>query len=152
MTFAQLFTTPLGTIGESLSEFFAGTMLHVPMFVWPMVILLIMFLVIFLVLMCSRYEVHLPFMMGSLRPSAHVSVATTKNDAEHSTKSIHELENKLKELQSQLDEKHRSIEYNKTSSDRVSRSTSVENLDHQRGRSLSSRQTPIGFKKEYLSD
>ncbi len=31
MTFAQLFVTPLGTIGANLSEFFAGTMRHVPM-------------------------------------------------------------------------------------------------------------------------
>ena len=152
MTFAQLFTTPLGSIGESLSQFFAGTMLHVPISAWPIIILLIMFLVIFLVLMCSRYEVHLPFMMGSLRPSLHASVTTTKTDSEHSRRYIRELENKLKELQLQLDEKNHSIEHNTTSLARTSRFTSVENPNHQRGRSLSSRRACIGFKEEYLPD
>ncbi|CAF1227905.1 unnamed protein product [Rotaria sp. Silwood1] len=71
MTFAQLFVTPLGTIGESLSQFFAGTMRHVPMALWPIIILLIVFIVIAIIVMYSRYEVHLPFMMGSLRPSPH---------------------------------------------------------------------------------
>ncbi|CAF5144078.1 unnamed protein product, partial [Rotaria sp. Silwood1] len=71
MTFAQLFVTPLGTIGERLSQFFAGTMRHVPMALWPIIILLIVFIVIAIIVMYSRYEVHLPFMMGSLRPSPH---------------------------------------------------------------------------------
>ncbi|CAF1141284.1 unnamed protein product [Rotaria sordida] len=82
MTFAQLFVTPLGIIGESLSQFFAGTMRHVPMVLWPIIILLILFIVIVLILMYSRYEVHLPFMMGSLRPSPHVAITRTINNVE----------------------------------------------------------------------
>ncbi|CAF1361919.1 unnamed protein product [Adineta steineri] len=77
MTFAQLFVTPLGTIGESLSQFFAGTMRHVPFMLWPIIILLILFIVLVLILMYSRYEIHLPFMMGSLRPSPHAAISRT---------------------------------------------------------------------------
>ena len=77
MTFAQLFVTPLGAIGESLSEFFAGTMRHVPILLWPIIIVLILFIVVVLILMYSRYEVHLPFMMGSLRPSPHAAISRT---------------------------------------------------------------------------
>jgi len=80
MTFAQLFVTPLGTIGESLSHFFAGTMRHVPIVVWPIIIILILLIVIFLILMYSKYEIHLPFMMGSIRPSPHAAALPRTTD------------------------------------------------------------------------
>ncbi|CAF3559084.1 unnamed protein product [Rotaria sp. Silwood1] len=57
MTFAQLFVTPLDTISESLSQSFAGTMRYIP---------IILSIVIILIQVYSLYEVHLPFMMGSL--------------------------------------------------------------------------------------
>ncbi|CAF1304044.1 unnamed protein product, partial [Didymodactylos carnosus] len=72
VTFAQLFFTPLGIIGESLSQFFAGTMLHVPFYMWPIIIVLILVIFIMLMLIYSRYELHLPFMLGSIRPSAAI--------------------------------------------------------------------------------
>ena len=82
MTFAQLFVTPLGAIGESLSQFFAGTMLHVPILLWPVIIVLILFIDIVLILLYSKYEIHLPFMMGSLRPSPHAAVTKTTHVVE----------------------------------------------------------------------
>ncbi len=99
MTFAQLFVTPLGTIGESLSEFFAGTMRHVPILVWPIILVVILMVVIVLILMYSRYEVHLPFMMGSIRPSPHAAIPRTTQvieQLEDSSNHVHELENKIK--------------------------------------------------------
>jgi hypothetical protein len=93
--FAQLFTTPPSAIGESLSQFFAGTMRHVPMLLWPIII----------VLMYSRYEVHLPFMMGSIRPSPHAAVTHThvieqiENPSNQSTEYVQQLKDQVQKLQ-----------------------------------------------------
>ena len=123
MTCAQFFVTPLGTIGENLSQFFAGTMKHVPAFLWPIVILLILFIVIIFSLMYSRYEIHLPFMLGSFRPSPHVSISTSTKHVEKIENSsdslkdyVSELENKIQQLRLELDERKHSIEHDRTSS------------------------------------
>lgn len=111
MTFAQLFVTPLGAIGESLSLFFAGTMRHVPILLWPVIIVIILIIVIIVSLMYSRYEVHLPFMMGSLRPSPHAAVsapAHISEPLEHAVKSSTEvkaLQDRIKDLETKLTEK-----------------------------------------------
>ncbi|CAF4893807.1 unnamed protein product [Rotaria sp. Silwood1] len=176
MTFAQLFVTPLGAIGESLSQFFAGTMRHVPMILWPIIIFLILFIVIVLILMYSRYEVHLPFMMGSLRPSPHVVLTRTTNNIEQienlsnqSQNDVHKLENKIKNLQLQLEEKNLQLEHNTILPIRTSRSSNIDKTNQQRERSLSNRRInidaqgdnelrqrttspTIGFKPDFLPD
>ncbi|CAF1469922.1 unnamed protein product [Rotaria magnacalcarata] len=170
MTFAQLFVTPLGAIGESLSQFFAGTMRHVPMVLWPLIITIILFIVIVLILMYSRYEVHLPFMMGSLRPSPHAPVAMPPPPAAPpAIADVDKLENRIKQLELQLEEKNRALEYNATSPVRSSRSSSIEKQSQQRERSSSIRRvqiekddehelqqrittTNIGFRKDFLPD
>ena len=98
MTFAQLFTTPLGAIGEGFSQFFAGILRHVPVFLWPVIIVISIVLVIIFALMFSRYEVHLPFMMGSLRPSAHVAPIDSAKET------VTQLENRIHQLEQQLEE------------------------------------------------
>ena len=111
MTFAQLFVTPLGAIGDSLSLFFAGTMRHVPILLWPVIIIIILIIFIIVTLMYSRYEVHLPFMLGSLRPSPHAAVRApmdTSEPLEHAVKSSSEvkaLEGRIKDLETQLEQK-----------------------------------------------
>jgi membrane protein involved in colicin uptake len=178
MTFAQLFTTPLGTIGESLSQFFAGTMRHVPILLWPVIIILILFIVVVLILMYSRYEVHLPFMMGSLRPSPHAAVITPtnvveqiENSSNHSTNYIQELENKVQKLQLELQQKNLQLEHNTTLPiTHNSRSSSIERTNQQRQRSSSNRRSNtediaenelrqrtispnnIGFRKDFFPD
>jgi hypothetical protein len=173
MTFGQLFATPLGTIGEGLSKFFAGTMLHVPMFLWPVIILLILFIVVILILMYSKYEIHLPFMMGSIRPSPHAAVPRTTNILEQIETSsnqsgnyVQELENKVQKLQLELQQKTPQLEHNTT---RPSRSSSIERPNQQRERSLSNRRpntdaldenelrqrttsTDIGFRKDLFPE
>lgn len=111
MTFAQLFVTPLGAIGESLSQFFAGTMLHVPFILWPVIIVIILFVVVLLILMYSKYEVHLPFMMGSLRPSPHAAVTRTTNIVEQPANDVQKLQNEIEDLKLQLQEKNLQIEH-----------------------------------------
>lgn len=162
MTFAQLFTTPLGTIGESLSQFFAGTMRHVPILLWPVIILLIIFIAIVVMLMYSRYEVHLPFMMGSLRPSPHTALPQT-------TTQVRELQDQVESLKLELAKQNLRIEHQPPTPTRTSRPASVEDSSRERQRSLSSqrsnkenfpetdlrqRPTPdgIGFKQEFLPD
>jgi hypothetical protein len=169
MTFAQLFVTPLGTIGESLSKFFAGTMLHVPILLWPVIIVLILFIVVVLILMYSRYEVHLPFMMGSLRPSPHAAVTRTTNvveQIENSTNYVQELETKVQRLQLELQQKNLQLEHNTTHN---SRSSSIERTNQTRERSASNRRpntdalmenelrqrtttSDVGFRKEFLPE
>lgn len=170
MTFAQLFVTPLGAIGESLSQFFAGTMLHVPILLWPFIIVLILFIVIVLILMYSRYEVHLPFMMGSLRPSPHAAVTRTTNIVEQIERPadyVQQLENQVQQLKLEIQQKNLQIEHDTT---RPSRSTSIENLNQQRERSSSNRRVNsdavsdenklrkrttspnIGFKPDFLPE
>jgi hypothetical protein len=169
MTFAQLFVTPLGAIGESLSQFFAGTMRHVPLFIWPVVILLILFIVIVLILMYSRYEVHLPFMMGSIRPSPHAAIPRPTNPAEpieNQSNQIQTLENKVAQLQIQLERQNLQLEHNATATTRTSRTSSIERTNQQRERSSSNQRinpvaaendlrqrttSPnIGFKTDFL--
>ncbi|CAF0720769.1 unnamed protein product [Adineta ricciae] len=176
MTFAQLFTTPLGAIGESLSQFFAGTMRHVPFVLWPVIILLIIFIAIVVMLMYSRYEVHLPFMMGSLRPSPHPALPQTTPIAEPIEGSTKETANQVRQLQHQVEslklelaKQNLSIEHQSPTSTRSSRPSSVENPLRERERSQSNqrsnredsiesglrqRSTPnnIGFKQEFLPD
>jgi multidrug efflux pump subunit AcrB len=177
MTFAQLFATPLGVIGESLSQFFAGTMRHVPILLWPIVIVLILFIVIVLILMYSKYEVHLPFMMGSLRPSPHAAVTRTRNVVEQienssnqSENRVQELENKVQKLQLELQQKNLPIEHNTTPTTRPNRSSSIERTNQPRERSLSSNRRPnteaitenelrqrttssdIGFRKDFFPE
>jgi Skp family chaperone for outer membrane proteins len=144
MTFAQLFVTPLGKIGESLSEFFAGTMLHVPIFLWPVIIILILFIFVIVILMYSKYEIHLPFMMGSLRPSPHAAITRTTNIVEQIDNSsnqspnyLQELENKVQKLQIELQQKNLELEHNTT---RPSRASSIERTNQQRERSPSNQQ------------
>jgi len=140
MTCAQLFVTPLGTIGESLSHFFAGTMRHIPIVVWPIIIILILLIVVFLILMYSKYEIHLPFMMGSIRPSPHHAAITRTTNVdeqiENSSNRVQELENKIQKLQSELQQKNLQLEHNTT---HVSRSTSIGRTNQPRERSLSNR-------------
>ncbi|UJR21691.1 hypothetical protein I4U23_024768 [Adineta vaga] len=177
MTFAQLFTTPLGAVGESLSQFFAGTMRHVPFMLWPVIILLIIFIIVVIMLMYSRYEVHLPFMMGSLRPSPHAAIPRTTPVVEQIEDSSNKLTNQVRQLQEaneqlrlQLKEKNLALEHNLTTSTRSSRTTTtVEASPIERERSLSSRRSTsqdangtelrqrptsssIGFKQEFLPE
>lgn len=176
MTFAQLFVTPLGAIGESLSQFFAGTMRHVPMVLWPIIICLILLIFIVVSLMYSKYEIHLPFMMGSIRPSRHAAIPTTVNETERlenssnqSNANILELQNKIKELELKLEQKNlQQLEYKDASPSptRPSRSSSIHDNPSQRERSSSTRRVQteeindtqlrqrsssihIGFKKEF---
>jgi hypothetical protein len=173
MTLAQLFVTPMGAIGESLSQFFAGTMRHVPILVWPIVMLLIIFVFIAVTLMYSRYEVHLPFMMGSLRPSPHVAVTRTTNIIEQlegrsddPPVNVKALEDKIKQLESQLEQKtNLQLEHNSTSPIRASRSSSIlETTTQQRERSSSHQRSnnedelrqrqpppPPGFRQEIFN-
>jgi len=173
MTFAQLFVTPLGKIGESLSEFFAGTMLHVPIFLWPIIIILILFIVVIVILMYSKYEIHLPFMMGSLRPSPHAAITRTTNIVEQIDNSsnqspnyLQELENKVQKLQIELQQKNLQLEHNTT---RPSRTSSIERTNQPRERSASNRRpntdaqaenelrqrtttSEIGFRQDFLPE
>ena len=148
MTFAQFFGTPLGMIGESLSQFFAGTMRHVPIVMWPVIILLILFIIVVVILMYSRYEVHLPFMMGSIRPGPlppsapvqameqidHQANATTGNQ-------IQQLQNTVQRLQLELQERNLQLEHNPRSTSRASRSSNIERSDQERERSSSTRRS-----------
>ncbi|CAF3311860.1 unnamed protein product [Rotaria socialis] len=153
VTIAQLFTTPLGEIGEKLSEFFAGTMRHVPTLSWPIVIGLIVFILVVVLLMHSRYEINLPFMMGSLRPSAHGAIqgaAREKEleDALNASKStVKSLENTIKELE----KTNRTLEYNIESKKHVSRSSSNERINLQRERSSSNRRENNELRKRTTS-
>ncbi|CAF4492164.1 unnamed protein product [Rotaria socialis] len=153
VTIAQLFTTPLGEIGEKLSEFFAGTMRHVPTLSWPIVIGLIVFILVVVLLMHSRYEINLPIMMGSLRPSAHGAIqgaAREKEleDALNASKStVKSLENTIKELE----KTNRTLEYNIESKKHVSRSSSNERINLQRERSSSNRRENNELRKRTTS-
>jgi hypothetical protein len=103
--------TPLGIIGESLSQFFAGTMRHVPGFMWPIIICVIIVLFIVGSLVYLRYEIHLPFMMGSIRPSASASITTAQtrlielsnNSSNLSPEHVARLESQILHLQQQSD-------------------------------------------------
>jgi len=170
MTFAQLFTTPLGAIGESLSQFFAGTMRHVPILLWPIIIVLILFIVVVLILMYSRYEVHLPFMMGSLRPSPHAAVTHVVEQIENpSTNNVRQLEDTIKKLQLELQQKNLQLEHHPTATTaRASRPSSIERTTQQQRERSSSNRRPntdalgenelrqrttsadIGFRKDLL--
>ena len=127
-------------------------------------------------LMYSRYEVHLPFMMGSLRPSPHTALPQTTPVAEPIEGSTKETANQIRQLQHQVEsmklelaKQNLSIEHQSTASTRASRPSSVENPLRERERSLSNqrsnkedsdesglrqRSTPnnIGFKQEFLPD
>lgn len=169
MTFAQLFTTPLGLIGEGISEFFAGALRHVPVILWPVIIILILFIVVVLILMYSKYEVHLPFMMGSLRPSRHAAIPAPRQVAEpieNQSNQVEQLQNTVQKLQLELQEKQLQLEHRPSARD--SRPTSTERADRQRERSSSTRRAnadalaendlrqrtttaDIGFRKDFLA-
>ncbi len=146
--FAQLFTTPPSAIGESLSQFFAGTMRHVPMFLWPIIIVLILFIVVVLILMYSRYEVHLPFMMGSIRPSPHAAVTHThvieqiENPSNQSTEYVQQLKDQVQKLQLELQQKNLQLEHHPTATARTSRPSSIERTTQQQRKRSSSNRRP----------
>ena len=133
-------------IGESLSQFFAGTMRHIPIVMWPVVILLILFIVVVLILMYSRYEIHLPFMMGSIRPAplppapaAAQRVEQIDHQANATANQIQQLQNTVQRLQLELQERNLQLEHNPRSTARVSRSSSIGRADQERERSSSNR-------------
>jgi len=138
MTFAQLFLTPLGAIGEGISKFFAGTMLHVPIFLWPIIIVLVLIIIIIILFMYSGYELHLPFMMGSIRPGARAGLAPPPppqddngpQQIENANARIQQLEARIQEVQ-QLQ-----LEHQPTTA-RQSRTTSIGRADEIRQRSIS---------------
>ena len=147
MTFTQLFTTPLGAIGEGLSQFFAGTMRHIPMALWPIIIVLILIIFIIVILMYMRYEIHLPLMMGSIRPSPHAAVTHThvveqieNSSSNQANESIQQLKDKVQQLQLELQQKKNlELEHNSTATARPSRPSNIERTtQQQRERSLSS--------------
>ncbi|CAF1483529.1 unnamed protein product [Rotaria sordida] len=98
MTIAQLFITPLGLVGEKFSEFFAGTMHHVPRIAWPIVVTVTIFILVFVTLVVSRYEIHAPMMLFSIRPSFQAAMMELKNKSNQSENTIEQLKNKIKEL------------------------------------------------------
>lgn len=166
MTFAQLFLTPLGAIGEGISKFFAGTMLHVPIFLWPIIIVLVLIILIIILLMYSRYEVHLPFMMGSIRPSPRTALPSTNTNDD-----VQQIENagvRTQQIESKQ-QQNSQLEHKPTTTTRPSRTSSIERIDESRQRSqsrsrvnasaqeendLRQRTTSpeIGFRKDLLSN
>lgn len=171
MTFAQLFLTPLGAIGEGLSKFFAGTMLHVPMFLWPIIIVLILLIIIIILFMYSGYELHLPFMMGAIRPGARGGLPLPQQpegvqQIENANTRIQQLEARIEELQQQ----NLQLEHNPMTT-RSSRALSRERVEEVRQRSISRTRVnlntsveqenelrqrttapEIGFRRDILSD
>ena len=148
VTFAQLFTTPMGAIGESISQFFAGTLSHIPVFLWPVMICLVVFIVIMIGLMYSRYELHLPFMMGSLRPSPHAAIPPRPEPVEqleaNASARVIELESRVNELQLQL-QKRAALPL-----ERPSRSSSTRGGDRDRSVSAQRSPPPPGFRDHVL--
>ena len=135
----------MGAIGEALSQFVAGTLRHIPAFMWPIMLLLILVIFIFIVLMYSRYELHLPFMMGSLRPSPHAALPPRPEPVEqleaNSSARVIELENQVNELRLQLQQQAA------LPLERPSRSSSI------RDRSVSNQRSPPpppGFREHVL--
>ncbi len=118
--------------------------------------------------MYSKYEVHLPFMMGSLRPSRHGALPRPTHIEEHienSSNQIRQLEDTVKQLQLKLEQQNLQLEHNTTT--HTSRSESIERTNQRRERSSSNRRvnnevtaendltqrktsTDIGFKSSFL--
>lgn len=108
MTFAQLFLTPLGAVGEGLSKFFGATMLHVPGVLWPVIILIIAVVFVLIVLICSKDEISGFYGLFSARstPRPAISVAATVveqlESPSNSADRVKALEDQVRELQKQL--------------------------------------------------
>lgn len=130
-------------IGESISEFFAGTMRHVPFVLWPVIILIILFIVVVVILMYSRYEIHLPFMMGAIRPAplpppAPQPVEPIEHQQNPAENQIQHLENTVRRLQLELQQRNLQLEHHTQPTARTSRSSSIGRSNQERERSSSS--------------
>ncbi|CAF1140918.1 unnamed protein product [Adineta ricciae] len=95
LTVAQLFITPIGEIGESISAFFAGLMRHVPFVASPIVILSVLFFLFILIMTRSQYA--LTSVYGLL--SFHPVVAPDVTKSPEYLKKVNQLELKEKECE-----------------------------------------------------
>ncbi|CAF4828923.1 unnamed protein product [Rotaria sp. Silwood2] len=152
MTIAQLFVTPLGTIGEKLSEFFAGTMRHVPVVTWPILIVLISIFLFLLLLMSLQYEISLPFLLFSLRPAPKHAISKTfdalalENELKDSKKTIEDLQSNIKDLE----QKNLALQNTAKLMQHVNPTSSDGRIALQREHSSSSERESMETKKDEL--
>lgn len=112
MTVTDICLTPLAALGENLSKFFAGTMLHVPGFMWPVIILIIVVVFVVIVLICSKDELSAGYGLFTARRTHPPAIATNPTNVtrqlEHSSENadqIKALQDEVKSLQKQLCER-----------------------------------------------
>ncbi|CAF0789577.1 unnamed protein product [Adineta ricciae] len=104
LTVAQLFITPLGEIGESISAFFAGLMLHVPFIASPIVISSVLFFLFILIITRSKYALTSVYGLFSFHPVVTPDVTKSPqylekvNQLELKEKECENLEQKITEL------------------------------------------------------
>lgn len=136
-------------IGESISEFFAGILRHVPVVLWPVMIFLTLFIIVVVILMYSRYEIHLPFMMGAIRPAplpppapvAAQVVERIEHQPNATGNQVQQLQDTVQRLQLELQQRNLQLEHNAQPTARASRSPSIGRSNQERERSSSARRS-----------
>ena len=102
MTVTDICLTPLGALGENLSKFFAGTMLHVPGFMWPVIILIIAVVFIVIVLICSKDELSAGYGLFTVRRTHPPAIATNPTNVMGQLENSSENADQIKALQEQI--------------------------------------------------
>jgi hypothetical protein len=96
MTTAQYFTAPLEYVGENLSKLFSGAMRHLPIIASPFIFISVLLIGFLLIIIISRYELNLPFGLGSLRPTSYTALMPIDNDQQEE---LHQLRDNFAQLQ-----------------------------------------------------
>jgi hypothetical protein len=123
MTFAQLFITPLGPLGEALSKFFAGLMLHVPKVLLPFIIGIVLLIIIILIFAYFGFKLRLWTWIGSFELTSQTAVTTTTNNLEQL---VNQLKTDITNIKSENRELRLQLEHNSTSS--LQKSSSLSNI------------------------
>jgi hypothetical protein len=127
MTIAQFFITPFEYFGENISKLFSGAMRHLPILASPFVSVIVLIIVLLLIIVISGYEIHLPFGLGTFRPTSYTTSMPIDNNQQEE---LHQLRDNFAQLQhtnqqllSHIQQiENRQLEHNSILSARKSRS------------------------------
>ncbi|CAF1312742.1 unnamed protein product [Adineta steineri] len=103
LTVTEFFTTPLGKIGEGISKFFGGLMLHVPIAMLPIVFGFIGFFLFLFVITRKGYGLSAMYGLISFHPVHPPAITKSDNALELKEEELKESKKKIEYLQRQIE-------------------------------------------------
>ncbi|GAV06240.1 hypothetical protein RvY_16261 [Ramazzottius varieornatus] len=74
VTITNFVVEPLKHIGRAFGEFFQGILAPLPFYMWPFVIVFVLFVTFMLIIVKSGYRVHLPWFFARIEPGNQQSI------------------------------------------------------------------------------